>query len=126
MMRKALVLMGVVIVGSTVLVAQTTNTPPVPPGSTPNPLSLAALIPFVVPLLVAVIKGVVPKIPKVALPILAPILGAGLDIVLQFTGGGTSLIWGAVLGAAGVGLREAIDQIRKLIVDGGSVPGSTP
>jgi hypothetical protein len=57
----------------------------------------------------------VPKIPKVALPVLAPILGAGLDILLHYAGSGTgNPVLGSMLGAAGVCVREVLDQVKKL------------
>ena len=67
------------------------------------------LIPIVVPLLIAGIKKLAPKMPSWALPILAPVLGAlsaGLSGVADPT-------TGAVLGSAGVGAREIVDQVRK-------------
>lgn len=112
---------------SVAAIAQVTNTPPVPGDNggsgAINPLSLAALIPFAVPLVIAVIKGIVPKIPKVALPILAPIAGAGLDIALHLaTGVSPGTITGALLGAAGVGIREIVDQIKQRLASDTPVP----
>ncbi len=73
------------------------------------------LIPVLVPVLIAGVKWLLPKIPAVALPILAPVLGAALDIVLHYAGAtGSNGLLGAVLGAAGVGLREVVDQVKKL------------
>lgn len=74
-----------------------------------------SLIVPAVPLLIAALKLLVPKIPRAALPIMAPLLGAALDIAASYLGSGTANpVWGAVLGAAGVGLREIVDQMRKL------------
>lgn len=75
-----------------------------------------ALIPAAVPLVIAVVKLLLPRIPKVWLPILAPVLGALADIFIQGAqGGAIQAPWlGAALGAAGVGLREIADQVRKL------------
>jgi hypothetical protein len=73
------------------------------------------LIPVLVPVIIAGVKWALPKIPPIALPILAPVLGAGLDIVLHYAGVTSSNgVLGAVLGAAGVGLREVVDQVKKL------------
>ena len=81
------------------------------------------LIVPVVPVLIAILKILVPKIPKAALPIMAPLLGAALDIAASYLGTGTANpVWGAVLGAAGVGLREIVDQMRKL----GAAPPAKP
>lgn len=75
---------------------------------------IKALIPILVPLLVWGVRSILPKIPKAALPILSPILGALLDALLAYIAGGQwSPIAGAALGAAGVGLREIVDQLNK-------------
>lgn len=75
-----------------------------------------AIIPLVVPLVIGLLKTWLPNLPKVVLPILAPILGALADIGLHFAGAPTvGPIWGAALGTAGVGLREIADQLRKTI-----------
>ncbi|MCX8156170.1 MAG: hypothetical protein N3J91_06970 [Verrucomicrobiae bacterium] len=70
------------------------------------------LIPVVVPVVIAIIKFFLPKLPKAWLPILAPILGALAELVASgsFDAG---TIWGAVAGSAGVGLREIVDQLKK-------------
>ncbi len=72
------------------------------------------IIPVLVPVVIAAIKWLLPKVPAVALPIVAPVLGAGLEIVLHFAGlaDGNS-VTGLILGAAGVGLREVLDQVKK-------------
>lgn len=77
------------------------------------------LIPVVVPLLIAAIKKLIPKIPGWMLPVLAPILGAAVDIA-SFYATGVSLgpVWGAALGSAGVGLREVIDQLKQRVKNG--------
>lgn len=71
---------------------------------------LMLIIPAVVPVVIAVIKFFIPKLPSVWLPILAPILGAVAELLLS----GNFGVWGAVAGAAGVGLREIVDQLKKL------------
>lgn len=74
------------------------------------------LIPVAVPLALAVLKAVLPNLPKVWLPILAPILGALSEILLYLGGlGGGNPAMGALLGQAGVGLREIYDQVKKAI-----------
>ena len=77
--------------------------------------SYIALLPtFLTPVLIAGVRQLVPKIPGWLLPILAPLLGAGLDILNYYaTGNHVGLVAGAVLGSAGVGLREAVDQAKK-------------
>lgn len=86
-----------------------------PAAALPAPTLWQGLIPLVVPGLVALFKFLLPKVPKVVLPILAPILGAAADVLLHFAGlssGGA--LTGAILGGAGVALREAYDQSKKL------------
>lgn len=74
----------------------------------------AAIITAVVPVLILVTKTLIPKIPKFLLPILAPILGAGMDIALHFAGASTAgVIMGAVMGGLGTWLRETVDQLKK-------------
>ena len=76
------------------------------------------LIPIVVPLVLAGLKRLAPSLPSWLLPVLAPFLGA-LSAGLS---GVTDVGTGAVLGAAGVGLREVVDQSRKAI----TTPAATP
>ena len=72
------------------------------------------LILVLVPILLYGMKLVVPMIPKWLIPILAPILGAALDILNSYlTGHSLSPMTGAVLGGLGVWLREVIDQVKK-------------
>jgi hypothetical protein len=86
-----------------------------PPASTAPAVDWAQLlIPLLTPILIAGAKLLAPKIPSTLLPIIAPILGAGLDILLHYAGMGTGgPILGAILGSAGVGVREIVDQLRK-------------
>ena len=75
---------------------------------------LTMIIPLVVPLLITGLKKFLPNVPGWALPILAPGLGALADWILQLSGvqtGGT--IKGMLLGSAGVGLRELVDQVKQ-------------
>lgn len=73
-----------------------------------------ALIPILTPLIVAGVKLIVPRIPRVWLPILAPVLGAALDYVAHLaTGSSLNPLAGLALGAAGVGLREVVDQVKR-------------
>ena len=73
-----------------------------------------ALIPVVTPLLIAGVKKLIPFISKPLLPIIAILLGALIDILSSLaTGTSMNPIYGAVLGAAGIGLREVVDQVKK-------------
>lgn len=75
---------------------------------------LTSLIPVLVPVLIALAKMAVPKIPAVWLPVIAPVLGAGIELLGHFAGvsSGNPLV-SAVLGSAGVGVREIFDQVKQ-------------
>jgi ABC-type thiamin/hydroxymethylpyrimidine transport system permease subunit len=82
------------------------------------------IIPILVPIFIAVAKFFIPKIPSVAIPIIAPIMGALVDWLTTGTfGQGT--IMGAIAGSAGVGLREIVDQLRKNNLPA-AAPGTQP
>lgn len=68
----------------------------------------------IIPLLLALTKTILPKLPPSWLPIIAPILGALGDAIASLVSGNTmNPALGAILGSAGVGLREIIDQIKN-------------
>ena len=75
----------------------------------------ALIVTGATPLVIAAVKEIVPKIPRVWLPIAAPFIGMLLQIILNYAGltNGDTLT-GMILGAAGVALREAVDQVKKL------------
>ena len=79
--------------------------------------TLQAILPILVPALIMVIKAMIPKLPKVWLPILAPVLGAGIEFAATGVFGANTVV-GAVLGSAGVGLREILDQVKKQMTGG--------
>jgi hypothetical protein len=82
-------------------------------GGAPAPISWwLIVIPAAVPLVIAVVKVLVPKVPKTWLPILAPVLGALAEFLVTGTFDQGTLL-GAIAGSAGVGLREIVDQLRK-------------
>jgi uncharacterized RDD family membrane protein YckC len=64
----------------------------------------------VVPVILAIMKQLIPKIPKMWIPIAAAVIGALAELAMGYSG---IPGWGAILGMAGVGLREIVDQIRK-------------
>lgn len=69
----------------------------------------------IVPAVILLIKTLVPRLPKALLPILAPLVGAALEIVGYYSGlTGGSVVTGAVLGALGVWLREVLDQLKQV------------
>lgn len=87
-----------------------------------NNLALA-LIPVLVPLLVALGKWALPKVPLWLLPILAPALGALVDYLSTLaTGAVASPLLGAALGSAGVGVREIYDQASRKLKGNPTVP----
>jgi hypothetical protein len=75
---------------------------------------LTFLIPLVVPPLILGLKKFMPNIPTWALPLTAPIIGSLADVALQASGVHTGgVLKGALLGSAGVGLRELANQIGQ-------------
>ena len=73
-----------------------------------------ALIPLLTPLIIAGVKLLTPKIPGWLIPILAPVLGCVLDLILYFAAGTQLNIWLAMLlGLSGVGVREILDQLKQ-------------
>ena len=114
-MKKLLVILGTLLVVLPVI-AQT-NEPVTPLPSGPFDLSLLlSLIPLLVPIVVAVLKKLLPFVPGWALPILAPALGALIDwIGALATGHAANPIVAALLGSAGVGVREIYDQVKQKI-----------
>lgn len=112
--------------------AQGTNAPtlpPVAPAPTTSPVLalMLTLIPVLVPLIIALGKFAVPKIPSWILPILAPAIGALIDYLTSLgVGGHASPIASALLGAAGVGVREIYDQVKGRVKDGPVVSESLP
>jgi hypothetical protein len=87
-------------------------TDPVAPSSQTAADVIAALTPIIVPILIWGVKLATDRIPKEALPILAAALGVLADYVNTLvTAGGHGIIVGALLGLAGVGVREVTDQL---------------
>jgi hypothetical protein len=95
-------------------------TTPVTPDVPANVVGwLTMLLPVLVPVLIAGAKYLVPLMPGWWLPILAPLLGAGLDILGYYTAGTISNpLWSAVAGALGVFVRELYDQSKKRLTGG--------
>lgn len=84
---------------------------------------LNLIIAAIVPVVLAGVKTLVPKIPSVALPFLAPAVGLALaQIEAWVTGHPAKLLIGAVMGGLGVALREMLDQARK---NGAGKPNGT-
>lgn len=104
-----------------------TNGVPVTPFApmTPPADLLMLLTAVVVPLLVAVGKWAAPRLPTWTLPIIAPALGALVDYLISLASGGHfNPIMGALLGSAGVGIREMKDQVQQRIVNKPAPPSN--
>ena len=72
------------------------------------------LIIVLVPVIIAGLKLGLGFLPGWVLPILAPVLGGGLDAGIAWaTGHAANPVAGAILGSAGVGLRELVDQVKQ-------------
>ena len=90
---------------------------PTLPPTAPNPFLtqlLATLTPVFVPIVILLLKKGIAKLPSWSLPVIAIGLGVLADFLTQLvTGSSLGPMWGGVLGAAGVGLRELVDQTKK-------------
>lgn len=76
--------------------------------------AVTALIPVIGAVLVFLVRQLIPKVPRVALPIIAMALGIALDFLLTYISGGTfSVIVGAILGGCSVWLRELISTFNE-------------
>lgn len=78
------------------------------------------LITVTVPVIVNVVRNYLPKIPKVAIPLLAVALAIGADALVKQTGAVSGPWWeGAVLGGLSIALREISNQCLKFV---GAIP----
>lgn len=76
----------------------------------------APVIAMLVPLVIEVLKKALSSIPSFLLPILAAVLGPALDQILSYIGSIDAIGWqAALLGAAGVGIREIVVQLKKVL-----------
>lgn len=74
-----------------------------------------AWLAFLIPVLLAFAKGLLPNLPPKYLPLIAIVLGAASDALASYLSGNTpNPALGAVLGSAGVGIRELVDQLRNV------------
>lgn len=75
---------------------------------------LTLITPIVAPVVVALSKGAILRLPKWSLPLIAGLAGGTLDLVTALTTAHQgNFAYGAMLGLAGVGVRELIDQLTK-------------
>ena len=75
--------------------------------------AITLLTPIVVPFLVWAIRMVLPKIPRVALPILAMGLGSAIQWLSTLAGNVADPVAGALLGLAAVGAREIVNTLQQ-------------
>lgn len=97
-----------------------TNVPPVG-GLEPLPKSMAEFwtlgIAAVTPLIVAGIYKLIPKVPKLLLPVATPFIGIGLGLLVNWLGAKNyGWIDMAQAGALAVFVREVFNQAAKLAV----------
>lgn len=73
-----------------------------------------ALIPIAVPLIITLLKNLIPKLPKKYVPFLAPLIGAVIDILLNLVDLGAGMgVVGAFMGLGGIGVRELVHNTSK-------------
>lgn len=77
---------------------------------------LPALLSVVSPLVVAGVKAVAPKVPKVLLPLASVAVGTAGAVAADYvTGSSVGALGGAAAGAIGVAVREVVDQAQKAL-----------
>jgi hypothetical protein len=89
-----------------------------------EPVKYLFLVTIVGPIITAYIKSLLPQIPKKYIPLISPALGGLAEGAIRLSVG-TDLPegFGVAAGAAGVAVREVVDQWRKEGVDGSSTFG---
>lgn len=71
------------------------------------------LTPVIVPIVIAGVKAIKPNIPSWALPVMAGPLGVLIEYINHLaTGSATNFLAAVLLGLAGVGVREVVDQLK--------------
>jgi hypothetical protein len=77
---------------------------------------LVLLVPAITPLIILGVKLLWVRVPSIVLPYIAPLIGAALTMLGNATTTmDVSPILGLFFGAAGVGLREMLDQTKQRI-----------
>lgn len=72
-----------------------------------------AIITVATPMIIAMFKLMIPKIPKQLLPVIAPVIGGLIDGLASASGlHESSPMLSVIAGSAGVGLRELFDQFK--------------
>ena len=85
------------------------------------------LTPVIVPLVLSLEAKITAKIPSWLKPIIATLIGVAVDTANHFiTGHAFSPATGAILGAAGVGVREIVDQTKQQLTGSNQNVNSVP
>lgn len=80
----------------------------------PNTI-IAVFVPIISPLITAGLKWFLPRIPSWTIPIICTALGTLSGYIGQLSlGGDLSVFAMAGLGIAGIGVRELLDQLKKV------------
>lgn len=75
------------------------------------------LVPILTPLLIAGLKWLVPRLPGYTIPVICTALGTLLSYIAQWAITNTDNVGLAVaLGLASIGVREVLDQLKKVVV----------
>ena len=86
--------------------------------------SLSSLLQAAIPLItvagIYLIKTLLPKLPRAIFPFLTPLLGSGVEVISHLSGWseGANPLRGALLGACGVFIHEALAQSKKILAEG--------
>jgi hypothetical protein len=117
MIKRILIAVSALFAGTVAVIAQATNSV-VPVAGTDLPTTKAALwtagITVVTPLIVAGISKLIPKLPKLVLPSITPLIGIGLGLGLNaLQAANLSWIDMAQAGALAVFVREVFNQAVK-------------
>jgi len=81
-----------------------------------NPIVINLAITALTPVVIYGVKALVPKIPKLMLPMIAPVIGVALSYLGQVTGTGPDAsAMALVYGGLGVWLREVVDQVKNAL-----------
>lgn len=88
---------------------------------------LNLLITGLTPVVTLGLKKLVPRIPRIVLPLAAPVIGIGLDYVLRLASVETGGPWMAmVFGALGTWLYQGQKEVRLVITEKELVPITPP
>jgi hypothetical protein len=85
------------------------------------------LTPIITPFVLMLVKKFLPLLPSGLIPVLAPLLGVALDLINSFaTAHQGNVVLAAILGLAGVGVREVKEAVKKADNGGWKPTGANP